>query len=124
MSRRAVCYLIKVWQTFGELGIPRERLVEIGWTKAAIVLENSGPEDVEEALALAETCTAKDLPALLKGTPQKAKARTVLLRLTPRQYAQFEAVMLANALDARKKGGACPARKRALMKALGKSGPE
>ena len=51
LSRRAVCYLLKVWQAFSDLGIPRERLVEVGWTKAAVVLENSEPEDVEEALA-------------------------------------------------------------------------
>jgi hypothetical protein len=73
LSRRAVCYLLKVWQTFDDLGIPRERLVEVGWTKAAVVLENSEPEDVEEALALAETCTAKELPALLKGSPPKSQ---------------------------------------------------
>ena len=108
-----------MWQAFGDLGIPRERLVEVGWTKAAIVLENSEPENVEEALALAETCTAKELPALLKGSPRKAKARTVLLRLTPRQYDQFEAVMLANGARRPKKGRGLSGKERALMRALG-----
>ena len=122
LSRRAVCYLLKVWQAFGDLDIPRERLVEVGWTKAAIVLENSEPEDVEEALALAETCTAKELPALLKGSPRKAKARSVLLRLTPRQYDQFEAVMLANGARRPKKGRGLSGKERALMKVLGSSG--
>jgi hypothetical protein len=119
LSRRAVCYLLKVRQTFGELGIPRERLVEVGWTKASIVLENSEPEEVEVALALAETCTAKELPALLRGSPRKAKARTVLLRLTPRQYDQFEAVMLANGARRPKKGRGLSGKERALMRALG-----
>jgi hypothetical protein len=120
LSRRAVCYLLKVWQTFGVLGIPRERLVEVGWTKAAVVLEISGPEDVEEALALAETCTAKELPALLKGSPRKAKARTVLLRLTPRQYGQFEASLLANGARHPRRGKkGLSGKERALMKALG-----
>jgi hypothetical protein len=118
LSRRAVCYLLKVWQAFGALGIPRERLVEVGWTKAAVVLENSEPEDVAEALALAETCTAKELPALLKGAPRKPKARTVLLRLSPRQYAQFEAVLLANGARRPKKGRGLSGKERALMKAL------
>lgn len=118
LSRRAVCYLLKVWQAFGDLGIPRERLVEVGWTKAAIVLENSEPEDVAEALALAETCTAKELPALLKGAPRKPKARTVLLRLSPRHYAQFEAVLLANGARCPKKGRGLSGKERALMKAL------
>ena len=87
-------------------------------TKAAIVVENSEPEDVEEALALAETCTVKELPALLKGSPRKAKARTVLLRLTPRQYHQFEAVMLANGARRPKKGRGLSGKERALMNAL------
>jgi hypothetical protein len=120
LSRRAVCYLLKVWQAFGALGIPRERLVEVGWTKAAVVLENSEPEDVAEALALAETCTAKELPALLKGAPRKPKARTVLLRLSPRQYGQFAATLLANGARRPKRGKkGLSGKERALMKALG-----
>jgi hypothetical protein len=117
-SRRAVCYLLKVWGAFRDLAIPRERLVEVGWTKAAVVLENSEPEDVEKALVLAETCTAKELPALLKGSRRKAKARTVLLRLTPRQHAQLEAVLLANGARRPKKGRGLSGKERAQMKAL------
>jgi hypothetical protein len=120
LSRRAVCYLLKVWGSFRDLGIPRERLVDVGWTKAAIVLENSEPEDVEEALALAETCTAKELPALLKGASRRAKARTVQLRLTPRQYGQFQAALLANGAQRPKRGKkGLSGKERALMKALG-----
>jgi hypothetical protein len=118
LSRRTICYLVGVRQAFCDLGISRDRLVEVGWTKAAIVVENSEPEDVEEALALAETCTVKELPALLKGSPRKAKARTVLLRLTPRQYDQFEAVMLANGARRPKKGRGLSGKERALMNAL------
>jgi len=119
LSRRAICYLLKVWQAFSDLGIPRKRLVQVGWTKAAVVIENCAPEEVEEALALAETATAKELPALLKGAPRKAKARTVLLRLTPKQYCQFEAVLLANGARRPKKGRGLSGKERALMKALG-----
>jgi hypothetical protein len=119
LSRRTLCYLLKVWETFSDLGIPRDRLVEVGWTKAAVVVEMCEPEEVEEALALAETCTAKELPALLKGSPRRAKAHTVLLRLTPRQYDQFEAVMLANGARRPKKGRGLSGKEKALMKALG-----
>src|SRR5271157_5617452 len=28
----------RVWQTFSDLGIARERLIEVGWTKASIVV--------------------------------------------------------------------------------------
>jgi hypothetical protein len=92
--------------------MPRERLVEVGWAKAAVVIENCAPEEMEEALALAETATAKELPALLKGAPRKAKARTVQLRLTPRQSRTASNWSWRTALGVRRKGGACPARRR------------
>ena len=75
---------------------------------------------MEEALVLAETCTAKELPALLKGSPRKAKARTVLLRLTPRQYGQFEAALLANGARRPKRGKkGLSGKERALMTGVG-----
>ena len=119
LSRRTICYLLKVWRAFSDLGMPRERLVEVGWTKAAVVIENCAPEEVEEALAMADTCTAKELPALLKGTAPKAKARTVLLRLTPRQYDQFAAVLLANGARRSRGERGLSGKERALMRALG-----
>ena len=99
------------------LGIPRDRLVRTGWTKLAAIAENL-EAGAEEALALAETYTAKELPALLKGAPRKAKARTVLLRLTPRQYDQFEAVLLGNGARRPKRGRGLSGKEKALMKAL------
>jgi hypothetical protein len=119
LSRRTVCYLISVWRKFSEFGIPRERLVEVGWTKAAVVAENCEPAEVEQALVLAETYTAKELPSLLKGAAPKAKARTVLLRLTPRQYGQFEAALLDHGARRPKKGKGLSGKERALLKALG-----
>jgi hypothetical protein len=119
LSRRTICYLLKVWQTFSDLGITRERLAHVGWTKLAVIAENCEPEEIEEALALAETATVKELPALLKGAPRKAKARTVQLRLTPRQYEQFEAILLANGARWPKKGWGLSGQEKALMKALG-----
>ena len=120
LSRRTICYLVKVWEAFSDLGIPRDRLVEVGWTKAAVVIENCEPEDVKGALALARTYTAKELPALLKGAPRKAKARTVQLRLTPRQHEHFESVLLANGARRPKRGKkGLSGKERALMKALG-----
>ena len=112
LSRRTICYLLKVWETFSDLDIPRERLVRVGWTKLAVIAENLEPEVMEEALALAETATAKELPALLKGAPRKAKARTVQLRLTPRQYDQFAAVLLENGARRQEGNAACRARRR------------
>ena len=120
LSGRTICYLLKVWQAFSGLGMARERLVEVGWTKAAVsVIENCATEEVEEALAMAETATAKELPALLKGAGRKPKARTVQLRLTPRQYDQFAAVLLANGARRSRGERGLSGKERALMKALG-----
>lgn len=119
LSRRTLYYLLKVWQMVSDLGIPRDRLVRTGWTKLAVIAENSGPGEVDEALDLAETSTLKQLPQLLKDGPPKAKVRTVYLRLTPRQYDQFSAVLLANGARRPKKGKGLSGKKRALLKALG-----
>ena len=119
LSRRTLCYLLKVWQTFSDLGISRDRLIRIGWTKLAVIAENSEPEVMEEALALAETATAKELPDLLKGAAPKAKARTVQLRLSPRQYDQFAAVLLANGARRSRGERGLSGKEKALMKALG-----
>ena len=108
-----------MWRAFSDLGMPRERLVEVGWTKAAVVIENCAPEEVEEAIALAETATAKELPDLLKGAAPKVKARTVQLRLTPRQYDQFAAVLLANGARRSRGERGLSGKEKALMKALG-----
>jgi hypothetical protein len=43
LSRRTICYLLKVWQMVDDLGIPRNRLVRIGWTKMAVLAENLSP---------------------------------------------------------------------------------
>jgi hypothetical protein len=71
LSKRAVCYLLKVWQRFSDLDIPRERLASIGWTKLAAIAENCHPGDEENALTLAEAYTLKELPALLTRLMQR-----------------------------------------------------
>ena len=73
LSRRKICYLLKVWQTFGDLGIPRDRLASTGWTKLAILAENCELGEVREALELVDTYTAKELLALLKGQRHKLR---------------------------------------------------
>jgi len=119
LSKRAVCYLLKVWRRFSDLDVPRDRLASIGWTKLAVIAENCEPGDEEHALALAEASTLKELPALLKGGAPKPKARTVLLRLTPRQHAHFESFLLAHGARRPKKGRGLSGKEKALMKALG-----
>src|SRR5271170_6089234 len=121
VSRRTICYLLKVWQMVDDLGIPRDRLVHIGWTKMAVVAENCEPEEMEDARDLAETYTAKELPDALRGRAPKFKAHTVRLRLTPRQYDQFAAVLLANGARRPKKGRGLSGMEKALMEFMRKN---
>jgi len=119
LSKRAVCYLLKVWRRFSDLDVPRDRLASIGWTKLAVIAEKCEPGEEEHALALAEACTLKELPGRLKGVGPKQKARTVLLRLTPRQHEHLEFVLLASGARRPKKGRGLSGKEKALMKALG-----
>jgi len=119
LSRRAVGYLIKVWERFGSLNIPRKRLSDIGWTKLAIIAEHCEAGEELTALILAETCTAKELPARLKGGPKRKKMRTVQLRFTPTQYKTFETTLLANGARLPKKGWGLACKEQALMKVIG-----
>jgi hypothetical protein len=123
LSKRAVCYLLKVWRRFSDLDIPRDRLASIGWTKLAAIAENCDPGDEENALTLAEACTLKELPARLKGMAAKPKARTVLLRLSPRQHERFESFLLAHGASRPNKGRGLSGKEKALMKAVGQLWP-
>lgn len=127
LSRRTLNYLISVWERFGNLNISKDRLARVGWTKLAIIAEHCDPGDELQALNVAQTCTAKELPALLKGARPRAKKRTVLLRLDERQYKVFERVLLAHGAKRPKKGRkdfALAGKEAALTKALRQIGTE
>ena len=95
------------------LHIPRDRLARAGWTKLAVIAELCEPGEELQALDLAETYTVKELPAVLKGTHKKAKARTILFRLTPRQHEVLEHVLLAHGAGRpKKRRGAWSTRRR------------
>jgi hypothetical protein len=87
----------------------------------AVLAERCEPQEVDDALDLAETYTAKELPDALKGAAPKKKARSVLLRLTPRQYAQFEVVLLANGARRPKRGKGLSGKEKALMEFMRKN---
>ena len=83
-----------------------------------ILTKHCNPGAEADGLALAEDCTAKELPARLKGGPKRANAHSILLRLTPRQYAPFEDILLANGASRPTKGRGLVGKERALMRAL------
>jgi hypothetical protein len=120
LSRRAIGYLIKVWDRFGNLDIPSDRLAKVGWTKLAVIADACEPGDELDALALAESSTVKDLPRLLKSGTKPGKRRTVLLRFTEGDYEIFEAVLLANGARRPKKGRGLANKEKAVIRALGR----
>lgn len=126
LSRRAIGYLIKVWERFGDLDIPRDSLVKIGWTKLAVVAENCAPGEELDALNLAEMHIAKDLPHILKDGSNPARRRTVLLRFTESGYRAFEAALLAHGAKrprGRKNAKGLAGKERALLRALAQHRP-
>ena len=123
LSRRAICYLVKVGEQFGDLDIPRDRLSKIGWTKLVVIAEVCEPGDELAALDVAEICTVKDLPQVLKGGRKPGRRRTVLLRFTEADYDFFEMTLRKN--GAKSPRGRATAKglvgmERALMRALGR----
>lgn len=118
MSRRTIFYLLRVWRRFSNLGVSRERLVRIGWTKLAVIAENCDPGTEEAGLALAETCATKELPRRLRGGNDRGKIRPVHLRLTRRQHEDFETVLLANGARRPKNKRGLARKEIALMRAL------
>jgi hypothetical protein len=121
LSRRTIGYLIEVWERWCDRGVPRERLSKIGWTKLAVIVDRCEPGEYLDALPIAEISTAKDLPALLKGA-EKKEMHTVLLRLTDRQHAVFEEVLLMHGAKRPKNHRGLVRKERALTKALEKFG--
>jgi hypothetical protein len=95
LGRRKAYYLMQVWDRFADLEVPRWLLVNVGWTKLALVAKYSEPGAELGWLDLAQRNTAKELEAVMKGgAADRPKAHSVLLRLTPTQYKVFAAVLL------------------------------
>jgi hypothetical protein len=111
-ERRKLYYLLDVGKWLAPVGQPISRYAKIGWTKLAVLAEFSrnrpGKVSALEGLALAEQCTAKQLPAVLDGAPLPEKGKkthhSIHLRLTREQYRVFEAVMTTHGATKRGKG--------------------
>ena len=121
LGLRKAYYLLKIWDRFASLDLPRERLAEVGWTKLTLIATLAPPGTEVSWLELAARgSTAKELEAKLKGAGWgKAKAHSVLLRLSPSQYRTFARILQKFGAQPAKKGRGLVDKERALMKALG-----
>lgn len=119
LGHRKALYLKKVWQRFAGQDIPRHLLVDVGWTKLALIESLTDPGADLGWLDLAQRNTVKELDAILRGGRQdKPKAHSVLLRLSPRQYRTFASVLLQYGAKPAAKGRGLKNKEAALIKAL------
>jgi hypothetical protein len=121
MSLRKAYYLFELWDKFADLKVNRDLLVDVGWTKLAIVAKHLQPGMELAFLDLAQRNTAKELPAILLGGSQDLdKARSVQLRLTPTQYKTFEAVLRKFGAKSAKNGHGLVNKEKAIMRIVNK----
>jgi len=118
IGMRKAYYLAEIDRRFRKLGVDRNRLRKIGWTKVQIIGRHINKTNLEELLSLAEKHTAYELNALMRGEQSHPDTRCVVLYFTPEQYETFEKAVLAN--GGVKSGRGLLGKEEALAKALAK----
>lgn len=118
IGMRKAYYLAEIDRRFRKLGVDRNRLRKIGWTKVQIIGRHINKTNLEELLSLAEKHTAYELNALMRGEEPHPDTRCVVLYFTPEQYEAFEKAVLAN--GGVKSGRGLLGKEEALVKALAK----
>ena len=101
---RKAYYLIQIARAFEGLPVPRARLLSIGWSKLGLISERVDSSNFAELLDLAEQHPAHRLNEALKGGEANVEMHTVLLHLTPEQYAIFRKVLVAHGAQAKMTG--------------------
>lgn len=94
ISERKAYYWVAIYRSFRGLGIPKDRLRKIGWTKLKELVGHVSKDNVKDLLTLAEAHAGKDLERLMQGREALGQARAVNLRLTVEQYATVEKALL------------------------------
>ena len=118
IGMRKAYYLAEIDRRFRKLGVDRNRLRKIGWTKVQIIGRHINKTNLEDLLSLAEKHTAYELNALMRGEQPHPDTRCVVLYFTPEQYETFEKAVLAN--GGVKSGRGLLGKEEALVKALAK----
>jgi hypothetical protein len=120
LGLRRAYYLLGIWDRFAHLHMPKWLLVDVGWTKLALVAKHSPPGMERSWLDLAQRNTVKELEtAFLHGGQRDGpKAHSILLRLTPSQYKVFSAVLPKYGAKPPKKGKGLVNKELALTRAL------
>lgn len=69
MSRRKAYYLMELHETYGKLKVPKNVLLEIGWTKLQIIRGVVNASNWDHWLALAKALAVHQLKDAVKGKP-------------------------------------------------------
>ena len=127
---RTTYALLEVGRWVRHSGLAIERCEAIGWTRLGVLARHCADRPLKKAnraeLDMAEKRTAAELPAALAAGPAvktPEKRRIVLLRLTPAQYAVFEAAVLAHGATKAGKGKGLADKEVGLVAALRKLSP-
>lgn len=116
IGRRKAYALAQINRTFDDLGVPWERLRQIGWTKLMIIAPYVGEDSLDGLLDLAEACTAHELNRHLHGDPVFADEHCVILYLSNDQYQVFEQALVGHGAFRNARG--LVSKEAALTKAL------
>ncbi len=119
LGRRKAYYLVAIDKAFGGKAVAPQRLKKIGWTKLAALAPVITDENLEDALLFAESNTARNIEAVVKGLEPIVDGRSVLLNFTAEQFEAFSAAILGH--GAIKNGKGFIGKEAALIAALGKN---
>ena len=94
IARRRAFYWIEIDRVYGELKVPRKRLIEVGWTKLSVIAKHVDHDSIDAWLNFAEKSTAEELKAMLSG--KALPTHTLTFKLTEKQYGAIAGTLLAN----------------------------
>ena len=72
----------------------KKRLLAIGWTKLEKISKHVNKSNVEELLALAETCNVRQLEAHIRGEAPATNAACVLMYFDQKNYKLLEELLV------------------------------
>ncbi len=116
LGRRKAYYLVSIDKAFGGKLVAPQRLKKIGWTKLAALAPVITDENLEDALLFAESNTARNIEAVVKGLEPIIDGRSVLLNFTAAQFEAFSAAIVGH--GAVKNGKGFIGKEAALIAAL------
>ena len=94
IARRRAFYWMEIDRIYGELKVPRKRLIGVGWTKLSIIAKHVHDDTIEAWLNFAEKSTADELKAMLQG--KELPAHTLTFKLSDNQYGVIAGTLLGN----------------------------